>query len=76
MTSTGMSGAPRDVTPLPDLVHDISTAGPSRRRRPVYLDLLPPCNSGCPAGENIQAWLSYLQGGSAEQARQQLVARW
>ena len=24
-------------------------------RRPVYLDLLPPCNAGCPAGENIQA---------------------
>ncbi len=73
MTSAGMSGAPPDVTPLPDLVHGISTTGPSRQRRPVYVDLLP-CNSGCPAGENIQAWLSYLQAGNAGQAWRQLVA--
>ena len=26
--------------------------------RPVYVDLLPPCNAACPAGENIQAWLA------------------
>src|SRR6478609_6751110 len=74
MTNPGLSGAPRDVTPLPDLLHSLSTAGPVRRRRPVYVDLLPPCNSGCPAGENIQAWLSYVQGGDAEQAWRQLVA--
>jgi hypothetical protein len=29
-----------------------ATAGPVRDRRPVYVDLLPPCNAGCPAGEN------------------------
>jgi NADPH-dependent glutamate synthase beta subunit-like oxidoreductase len=74
MSSSDASGAPRDVTPLPDLLHGLSTAGPVRRRRPVYVDLLPPCNSGCPAGENIQAWLSYLQGGDAERAWRQLVA--
>jgi dihydroprymidine dehydrogenase-like protein len=74
MTSPGLSGAPRDVTPLPDLAHGLSTAGPVRRRRPVYVDLLPPCNSGCPAGEDIQAWLSYLHGGDAERAWRQLVA--
>jgi hypothetical protein len=45
---------PRDVTPLADLSHWQSRAGPVRERRPVYLDLLPPCNAGCPAGENIQ----------------------
>ena len=41
---------------------------------PVYLDLLPPCNAGCPAGENIQAWLALIQAGQAEQAWRQLVA--
>ena len=59
-TSTGRSGAPRDVTPLPDLLRGLSRAGTVRQRRPVYVDLLPPCNGGCPAGENIQAWLSHL----------------
>jgi NADPH-dependent glutamate synthase beta subunit-like oxidoreductase len=65
--------APRDVTPLPDLVHGHSRAGPVRERRPVYLDLLPPCNAGCPAGENIQAWLPHAQAGRHEQAWRQLV---
>jgi NADPH-dependent glutamate synthase beta subunit-like oxidoreductase len=74
MTSPGVPGARRDVTPLPDLVHGLPRAGPVRQRRPVYVDLLPPCNSGCPAGENIQAWLSYMQGGDAERAWRQLVA--
>src|SRR6202035_1320103 len=49
----------RDVTPLPDLLHGRSRAGPVRQQRPVYVDLLPPCNAGCPAGENIQAWLAH-----------------
>jgi 2-oxoacid:acceptor oxidoreductase delta subunit (pyruvate/2-ketoisovalerate family) len=31
--------------------------GSWRTERPVYVDLLPPCNRGCPAGENIQQWL-------------------
>ncbi len=64
----------RDVTPLPDLLHERSHAGPVRERRPIYLDLLPPCNAGCPAGENIQAWLSHTQAGRHEQAWHQLVA--
>ena len=60
-----MSDPIRDVTPLPDLLHGRSRTGPVRERRPVYVDLLPPCNAGCPAGENIQAWLSHTQGGPA-----------
>jgi NADPH-dependent glutamate synthase beta subunit-like oxidoreductase len=39
----------------------------------VYLDLLPPCNAGCPAGENIQAWLSHILAGRHEQAWRELV---
>ena len=69
-----MSDPVRDVTPLPDLLHGRSHAGPVRERRPVYVDLLPPCNAGCPAGENIQAWLSHTQAGRHEQAWRQLVA--
>ena len=63
-----------DITPLPDLLHDAPRAGPLRARRPVYLDLLPPCNAGCPAGENIQAWLADIQAGRPEPAWRQLVA--
>jgi len=64
----------RDVTPLPDLLHGQSRVGPVRERRPVYVDLLPPCNSGCPAGENIQAWLAHTMAGRHEQAWRELVA--
>jgi NADPH-dependent glutamate synthase beta subunit-like oxidoreductase len=40
----------------------------------VYVDLLPPCNAGCPARENIQAWLAHTQAGRHEQAWRELVA--
>jgi len=63
-----------DVTLLPDLLHGHSRVGPVRERRPVYVDLLPPCNAGCPAGENIQAWLAYAKAGRSEQAWRELVA--
>ena len=69
-----MSGLRRDVTSLPDLVHGHSRAGPVRESRPVYVDLLPPCNAGCPAGENIQAWLAHTQAGRHEEAWRELVA--
>ncbi len=64
----------RDVTPLPDLLHGRSFTGPVRERRPIYVDLLPPCNAGCPAGENIQAWLSHTKAGRHEEAWRELVA--
>ena len=62
-----------DMTSLPDLLHVRATAGPVRDRRPVYVDLLPPCNAGCPAGENIQAWLAHAEAGRHEQAWRQLT---
>ena len=61
------------MAPLPDLLHVRATAGPVRDRRPVYVDLLPPCNAGCPAGENIQAWLAHAEAGHHEQAWRQLT---
>ncbi len=63
----------RDLTPLPDLAHERPRAGPVRGRRPIYVDLLPPCNVACPAGENIQAWLAALEAGQHEQAWRALV---
>src|SRR6516225_3050125 len=65
---------PADMTALPDLLHGRGRSGPVRQRRPVYVDLLPPCNAGCPAGENIQAWLAHAEAGRYEQAWRQLVA--
>ncbi len=63
-----------DLTRPPDLAHEVPQAGPVRTRRPVYLDLLPPCNAGCPAGENIQAWLAAIDAGDPERAWRQLTA--
>ncbi|KZS76561.1 glutamate synthase [Mycobacterium kansasii] len=63
-----------DLAALPDLLHGARRAGPVRDRRPVYVDLLPPCNAGCPTGENIQAWLAHARAGRHEQAWRQLVA--
>ncbi len=47
--------------------------GSQRWQRPTYVDFLPPCNHACPAGENIQAWLSHAQAGDYERAWQTLV---
>lgn len=68
-----MTEPTHDLAPLPDLQHGSAGAGPVRTHRPVYLDLLPPCNAGCPAGENIQAWLGHLQAGRHEAAWRELV---
>ena len=61
-----------DKTLPPDLTRSWGT-GPSRQRRPVYVDLLPPCNDACPAGENIQAWLALAQEGKFHEAWQMLI---
>jgi 2-oxoacid:acceptor oxidoreductase delta subunit (pyruvate/2-ketoisovalerate family) len=42
--------------------------GSWRTSRPVYVDRLPPCNHACPAGENIQSWLSHAETGDYENA--------
>ncbi|MBV8955905.1 MAG: NAD(P)-binding protein [Solirubrobacterales bacterium] len=70
----GASGPARDITPLPDLVHGRASAGPVRSERAIYVDLLPPCNAACPAGENIQAWLAHVGAGDDERAWRTLVA--
>ncbi len=62
-----------DLTSKPDLHGHADGTGPLRKQRPVYLDMLPPCNNACPAGENIQAWLALAQSGKHREAWQKLV---
>ncbi len=42
--------------------------GSWRNARPLYVDRMPPCNSACPAGEDIQGWLYHAEGGDYEAA--------
>ena len=63
----------RDITDRPDLSQGRGRVGPIRSRMPVYMDLLPPCNNACPAGENIQEWLRLVKAGQEELAWRQLV---
>lgn len=57
-----MPRRPGDMTPLADLTRALGT-GPTRTRRPLYVDLLPPCGHACPAGEHVQTWLDQAQAG-------------
>jgi 2-oxoacid:acceptor oxidoreductase delta subunit (pyruvate/2-ketoisovalerate family) len=41
--------------------------GSWRTERPAYVDLMPPCNHACPAGEDIQQWLYQAEDNSAGQ---------
>jgi len=61
-----------DMTPVVDLTREKGT-GPIRSHRPLYVDLLPPCNNACPAGENIQAWLALAQAGKFREAWETLI---
>ncbi len=63
-----------DITKPIDLSSHADGTGPLRKLRPIYMDLMPPCNSACPAGENIQSWLSFAQAGNYFEAFQALVA--
>ena len=67
-----MTAKHQDLTLPPDLTRD-RAVGPVRVRRPIYQDLLPPCNEACPAGENIQAWLAKVVDGDDRGAWEILV---
>lgn len=71
MSSASSSEAPREhpegLARSPDLARERGT-GPVRRERPVFVDLLPPCNHACPAGEHIQEWLAHTEAGRFEEA--------
>ena len=71
--AAGLDASQRDITQLPQLSGQTGRVAPVRSRKPVYLDLLPPCNAGCPAGENIQEWLRLMKNGQEESAWRQLT---
>jgi formate dehydrogenase (NADP+) beta subunit len=62
-----------DITKPVDLLQHATGTGHRRMQRPVYMDFMPPCNSACPAGENIQAWLDKAQAGDYEAAFQVIL---
>lgn len=62
-----------DITRPVDLTGHAEGTGHLRTKRPVYVDFMPPCNSACPAGENIQSWLNYAQEGNYFEAFQQIM---
>jgi len=68
-----MNHTKNDLTTPPDLQLHGKGTGALRTQRPVYVDLLPPCNHACPAGENIQGWLALAQEGKYEEAWQLLI---
>ena len=47
--------------------------GSWRTERPEYAHFLPPCNKACPAGENIQEWLSLVELKQYEAAWKEIV---
>jgi 2-oxoacid:acceptor oxidoreductase delta subunit (pyruvate/2-ketoisovalerate family) len=51
----------------------LNHTGSWRTQRPIYVDRLPPCNAACPAGEDIQGWLSHAEAGEYEAAWRELV---
>ena len=67
-----MSLIPKDLTPV---LRETAQkgVGPLRWQRPAWVDLLPPCNHACPAGENVQAWLAHARDGQFELAWRKLV---
>jgi NADPH-dependent glutamate synthase beta subunit-like oxidoreductase len=63
----------RDITELPNLEAEGGRVAPVRSRMPIYVDLLPPCNNACPAGENIQEWLRLVKAGEDEKAWREIT---
>jgi NADPH-dependent glutamate synthase beta subunit-like oxidoreductase len=63
-----------DITKAIDLSSNANGTGPLRSKQPVYVDFMPPCNSACPSGENIQAWMAHAQAGNYFEAFQTIVA--
>lgn len=63
---------PHDLARAPDLSIRRRT-GAVRTERPRFVDLLPPCNHACPAGESIQEWLAHVEAGRLEEAWRTIV---
>jgi len=67
-----MSDRHHDMSPLIDMTRQ-NVAGPTRSVHPVFVDLLPPCNNACPAGEDVQGWLALARTGKFRESWELLV---
>lgn len=61
-----------DMSPVIDMTQQ-QFGGPVRKLYPVYNRHLPPCNYACPAGEDIQGWLSLAQEGKFREAWEHIL---
>lgn len=43
------------------------------KKRPIYIDRMPPCNNACPSGQNIQQWLSLAKDSKIYEAWQTIM---
>jgi len=68
-----MNGKPFAIT-LDGASSRANKTGSWRTERPGYVHRMPPCNHGCPAGENCQQWLYHAEGGEYEAAWRQIMA--
>ena len=76
-TGGGKGGSKKPLLPFA-ITLDVGSSlanetGSWRTERPVYVDLLPPCNKACPAGENIQQWLYHAEEGHYEDAWREIM---
>lgn len=67
-----MSKNPFAITLDPKLSLNNKT-GSWRNKKPVYVKRMPPCNMTCPAGNNVQAWLSKVQEGDIRGAWEEVL---
>jgi 2-oxoacid:acceptor oxidoreductase delta subunit (pyruvate/2-ketoisovalerate family) len=65
----------RDFTPMNTscgtMLHNLT--GNWRFIKPFYEDKVPPCQNGCPAGNDIEGWIALLQRGHVEAAFRHLT---
>ncbi len=60
----------RDLTPMHSSVGTMehNKTGSWRFIKPVYENKVPACQQGCPAGNNIESWIKYVEQGDYESA--------
>jgi len=67
------ASAPPSIVNHPPVMVSADAPASDLVERPEYVNLLPPCNLTCPAGENIQEWMHLVQLGRYEEAWRALV---
>lgn len=72
--TSGISGDTKPFAITLDVGSSLANeTGSWRTERPIYVDLLPPCNKACPAGENVQQWLYHAEEGDYESAWREIM---